>query len=349
MRKQSVVLLFPFSLLFLTCLLCATAKADTNTRMVNYVLGTLDHNYFLLMPHNLSTYEYLNHYPFSAFMFLRFYDREKITNLTVKELKSGSLGGYDSCCAGIEYFDVLKFDKIKGFGPLAKELDTLDEFGIAEKKDSLISALLKCFTHYEGDLQKYLQGENGVHVFRKGEFGFFVETQLKEYNGNVRINERRSPFDCYEEINISEYDFDKKRIKIDTLSPYSKRGAGGWEYHYVKRFKEKYRDMKYRDNTRLYHRDFPLEIDAPMGIDDAKKLFGDKDSAYAETLLTVVPGRGYFGYAGAHFFVMTSEFKIVRITKNFYKKKNWSDKELKFKGPPIVTVELPSNEEHPFY
>ena len=172
---------------------------------------------------------------------------------------------------------------------------------------------------------------------------------MKEYNETVEINARESPSAFYDQIDKRRYDFDRKLIKIDPLSPYSKRSSSGWEYHYIQKFKDKYRDKKYKENSTHYHRDFPEEIEVPLTIDDAKKLFADNDRVYSETVLSVTPKEGYFGYSGVHFFVMASDFEIKKVTKNYYKREQWLHKEKKFLGDPVLTLELESNDEHPFH
>ena len=329
MKKAFVACVF---LLLGAHALCPAAGRHTNARLVNYAVGRYDHNYFLLIPDNLSRHPYLAYHPFTAFMFLKNYDEEKISQLTVKELNSGSLGSSESSCAGPEYFEVLKFDKIKGFEKMAAELDGLDEFGIADRKPRITSALLHCFAEYKKDYDRYLRGNDGPYRFRKGQFGFLLGTPMKEYNETVEINEKESPSAFYDQIDKRSYDFDRKLIKIDPLSPYSKRSSSGWEYHYIQKYKAKYRDKKYKENSMRYHRDFPETIDVPLTIDDAKKLFAENDRVFSETVLTVTPSAGYFGYSGVHFFVMTSNFDIQKVTKNFYKREQWSHEEKGFWG-----------------
>ena len=343
-----------FSILFVAFIttvssICFASESHINAKLVNYTLGRFEHNYFLIIPDNILDYEYLGHYPFTAFMLLRHYDEEKISKLTVNELKTGSLGSSISCCAGSEYYDVLKFAKIKGLEKVAADLETLDEFGITERKNEILSTLLECFAKYKEDYERYLHGTNGCYVIRKGKFRLFAGNQLKEYNDNVKTNERKNPFAFYERININDYDFDKKLITLKILSPYSKISSNGWEYHYIRRFINKYQNQKYRSNPTFYQKDFPIEIKVPMTIDDAKKLFAEKDEVYSETILTVTPEQGYFGYPGAAFFVMTSSFNIKKITKNYYKRRNWSGVEKMFIGGPVLTIVLKSNDKHPFY
>ena len=242
MRKFSVLFVA-----FLTTLssICFASESHINAKLVNYTLGKFEHNYYLIIPDNISDYETLGHYPFTAFMLLRHYDKEKISNLTVKELKTGSLGSPISCCAGNEYFDILKFGKIKGFERVAEDLETLDEFGITERKNEILSTLLECFTKYKEDYERYLHGMSGCYRFRKGKFGLFAENPLKEYNDTVKSNERKNPFSFYERIDITDYDFDKKQISVKLFEPYSKISSNGWEYHYIRKFKNKYQNQKY--------------------------------------------------------------------------------------------------------
>ena len=46
---------------------------------------------------------------------------------------------------------------------------------------------------------------------------------------------------------------------------------------------------------------------------------------------------------------MTSDFEIRKVTKNFYKRKQWSHEEKRFGGDPVLTLELESNDTHPFH
>jgi hypothetical protein len=346
MKKSFIVFIVFFSSFHTLCL---AAENHTNARLVNYAVGRHDHNYFLLLPINISDFECLGHYPFTAFMFLKNYDAEKISKLTVKELNSGSLAGNDSCCASAEYFDVLKFDKIRGFENMARDLERFDEFSITEKKQEIISRLLDCHAAYKKEYQTHLRGMNGSYLFRKSKFGFLIGRPLEAYNENVEINEGESPSAFYDQIDKGHYDFDRRFIKIEPLSPYSKIGSSGWEYHYIQKYKAKYRDKKYKENAKLYHRDFPEEIDVPLTIEDAKKLFADSERVFSETILKVTPKEGYFGYPGIHFFVMTSSFEIKKVIKRFYKKQSWSHKEKRFISDPVLTIELESNEDHPFH
>ena len=107
--------------------------------------------------------------------------------------------------------------------------------------------------------------------------------------------------------------------------------------------------MEYHDKPFLYNIDFPEEMQIPMSLKDAKKIFPDDDRVICETILTVTPEKGAIGYSGTSFFVMTSKFNIKKITKNYYKKKDWSDKDQCFVSDPVLTLELESKENLPFY
>ena len=120
------------------CSSCLALAGSANAKLVNYIFGRYDYSFYLVIPQNLTEYQYLSHYPFTAFMFLYHYDDEKIANLTVKELKSHSLGGAYSCCAGDGFYDALKFDKIKGFEDIADDLDSMDVFDVAERKADIL-------------------------------------------------------------------------------------------------------------------------------------------------------------------------------------------------------------------
>ncbi len=191
------------------------STSSTNAKLVNYIFGRYNYNFFLIIPDNLSEYEYLSHYPFTAFMFLNYYDEQKIADLTVKELKSRSLAGPDSCCADDGFYEVLAFDKIKGFEEFAEALKDYNEFDIAEKKNELLTNLIKIYNHYKDDYDRYLQGIEGTYKFRKNELKHVTLKKLKEYNETVEINDP-DPTSFQERLDIENYDFDKKLPKTIT-------------------------------------------------------------------------------------------------------------------------------------
>ena len=230
----------------------------------------------------------------------------------------------------------------------------MDEFDVAERKSEILSILDKQYKKYYEDYQRYLQGFDGTYKFRKGKLRYSTWNKLKEYNENVELNEP-SPGSFYERINIEDYDFDKKLFKIELLSPNSRRSSKGWEYHYIKKIKREFEgieyqhkavlyNLSYKNKPVLYNPDYPEEIQIPMSLEEAKKIFRDEDSVYCETILTITPEEGVFGYPGAAFFVMTANFNIKTITKNYYKRKSWSNEEQKYIGEPEFTVELSPNE-----
>ena len=347
MRTTTVLIVF---IIVAWCSSCLALASNVNAKLVNYIFGRYDYSFYLVIPQNIEAYQYLNHYPFTAFMFLYHYDEEKIANLTVKELKSHSLGGADSCCAGDGFYDALKFDKIKGFEDIAEELGSMDVFEVAERKADILSTLLENYGNYKKEYKRYLQGFNGTYKLRTGNFSNPNWNKLKEYDENVEIDEP-IPKSFYERIDVKDYDFDKKLFRIELLSPISKISSKGWEYHYLKKLKDEFTgleylkkaalyNLKYKRRPVLYNPDIEEEIQIPMSIDEAKEIFMDENRVFCETILTITPEEGSFGYAGAAFFVKSSNFNIIKITKNYYKNKNWSNQEEKFVGDPVFTVEL---------
>lgn len=343
-----IVPLFIGIIISIWSLPCIASTSSTNSNLVNYIFGRYNYKFSIIIPDNLSEYEYLSHFPFTAFMFLNYYDERKLANLTVKELKSFSLAGPDSCCVDNGFYEVLTFDKIKGFEKFSEALKNYSEFDIAEKKKEILSKLIKTYGQYKEEYDKYLQGFDGTYKFRKNDLRHATLIKLKEYNETVKINEP-DPTSFHERINIENYDFDKKLFNIDVLHPISKRSSQGWEYHYVKEFKKKFGKIEYHDKPFLYNIDFPEEMRIPMSLKDAKKIFPEDDRVICETILTVEPEKGAFGYPGTSFFVMTSKFSIKKITKNYYKRKDWSNKVQMFVSDPVLTIELESKENLPFY
>jgi len=327
---------------------CFASKSMTNAKFVNYIFGRYDYSYFIIQPDNLHEFQHLRHFPFTAFMFINYFNSEKLANLTVKEIKNGSLGSDDSCCAGEEFYEVLKFDKLKGFEAFDWKIKQLDEFGIAAQKNQIIAKLIEIYGNYLSDFKSYLNGIDGTYRLRQGKLRYSTWNKLYEYDEKVEID-IPTPRSNYEQIDIDDYDFDKQVFRIELLSPVSRRGSKGWEYHYVKKFKKKYGSPEYQSHPVLYNIDFPEEMYIPMSLDIAGKMFREEKRLYCETILTVVPESGSFGYSGNAFFVMASNFNIVKVTKNYYKSKSWIKEEGKYVGNPVHTIEVESTKERPLW
>ena len=344
MKKYSTVIIIFIS--FLYCI-PISANSETNANLIHYEFGSIGYEYILLLPDNISDYEYMGHYPLTAFIFLKLYDEKKIEKIGVKQFMSGSLGTDDAFNAGGQYYHVLKFDKIKGFEGTAEKLKSLDEFGIVEQKFEIISKLKECYKNYKHEYETRYLKEN--YIFRKG-LCDKVCAKEKKYNETINkcVPNIKSLF-TYQEIDRGSYDFDNKLIVFDTLKPYSAE-VNGWEHFYMEKFKNKYRRKWYKDKKpQLYRKTFPSKIDFPMNIEKAKMLFADNDPVYCETIVTVKPEEGFFGYSGGQWLILASNFSIRNVRKNYFKGKYWSLEERRFTEGPVMSVEFKSNEQFLFY
>lgn len=328
---------------------CFSSQNMTNARLVNYTFGRFQYSYYLLIPDNIQEYTYLSNYPLTAFIFLYYYDKNKIANLTVKELKSRSLGNSYSDFTNNNFYDVLMYDKLKGFEKIAEYLIKMDEFQIAENKSDIIAELLIVYENYRNEYLMYLKGIEGTYKFRTCNFDIQFSNKLEEYSGNVKKNEL-PPRSYYDIVDIKDYDLDKQVFSIETLAPISTRGLStkAWEYHYKKKIGDRHKNVNLVKSSILQNIVFPDELRIHLSVTDAKKLLKRKDKLYCETILTVKPEKGIFGYEGNAFLIMTSNFNILKITKNYHSGRAWSPVDEKFIEEPIYSIQFESNEENPF-
>lgn len=310
-------------------LFCSQAVAkgkEINAKLIHYNYRYTD--YWLLIPDNIATYNYLSHYPLTAFRFVINYNENKIDNLTVNKLREGRLDGY---------YNILSFEKIKGFEDAAKELKTLDEFSASAKKKEFITKLKNCYKKYENEYKKYL---NNIYVFKNEatwrggrqrihEYSYKVNRILPEYNhGEVKGR-------YY--IKRDNYNFDDKTITLGLLmtSPNWRFSSNWWEYYYKDKFSKKYKRSKTVSNI------FPDAITMPLSIENAKKLFGDKTNAFGDTFLTIKPKPGFFGRSGTLSYIV-SNFDIIKITKKFYGEDTGSEE-------PVLMFEIDTTKNKPLY
>ena len=271
--------------------------------------------YKLLIPDNFKDdYPYLSHYPLAAFRFAKNFNERAIDAITVEKLKSGSLGYHSD-------YDLFRLDKIKGFELTAGEIKSLDEFGIAAKRNEIISKLKESWRNYRKDYNRYLKGTNGSYKFKIDRFHSYYE---QKYGST------------FYEVSKDTYKFDSRMMDIELFQPRSVYQGNGWEYFYVGKFRQKY------SNSRSINAKFPDSISVPLSIDDARKLFGEPDKTFCETILEVIPREGFFGYDGGAYIDLTQDFDIKKIKKYFYK-------ESKGLNEPVLIIVIESSGNKPLY
>lgn len=310
----------------------AIEKEDALSKMGNAPNAKLMKFYFdsynkiqLLIPDNISDYQYLNHYPLSAFLFVTLYDQQKIANLNVKDIMNGHLGRWD-------FYDILSFDRIKGFEDIATEIKKLDEFGVAARKNEIISKLIDCYKTYYKDYERYLKGMNGYYIFKNPtEEDRYTWPMLPEYRKVKSI----PTTNFMHEISRDKYNFDRGLIEIITFGHYRLNYNDSWEYGYMSKFYDIYKNSKKVDPR------FPKSISIPMSIDNARKLFGDQQKAFCETLFTVKPVYGLFGKFSTLTYKV-SNFDIYKITKKCYREDTGFN-------DPVLIFEFESTKDKPFH
>lgn len=295
-----------------------------NAKLVRYAVGY--NTYWLLIPDNIVEYKYLAKYPFTAFLFINWFNETKIDQLSVTTLMKGSL------VPSGDFYYILAFDKIEGFRDTAEKIKNLDEFGMSDKKIEVITKLKECYRNYLEEYNKYLKGVNGHYVFKNGKFSN-SRTIMSEYPHGLytavttdKINQAAST------VSRSDYNFDSKTITLELLGPIANSGMedeGMWERQYRSKFYENHK-------TNL-----PENITVPMSIDDAKKLFGNEDKAFCVSYLAVKPRFGFFGYVGT-ITQRVMNFDVLKIGKKCFRKDTgWES--------PVLMFEITSTPGKPLY
>ena len=76
---------------------------ETNSKLNAYYIDR--DKYFYLIPNNINDYEYLSHNLVTAYSFIYYAQYNPLDKLSVRQIKSGSMG--------IKYYPVLHYYKLK--------------------------------------------------------------------------------------------------------------------------------------------------------------------------------------------------------------------------------------------
>lgn len=317
---------------FLVILFSFLSKAEafqTNAHMIQYGTNTSPLEFLLVVPDDFSGYDYLSHYPWTAFLFVQDYDERKIDQLTVTQIKSGSLGRYSS-------YHVLSFSKIKGFEEMAELLKTADEFEIESKKDHIKAKLKECYRKYYNEFKtKYLNNyftfvsyhhHDGTKAEMLPEYNPPSIKDEKDFRGHRMTKESHRYVD---KISKRQYDFDRKLLTLYAL------GGVPEEHHLNSSWKRAYVD---RINNAKYNKRFPEQMQINVSIEDARKLFSGRNLSCV-TVLTVKPRQGIILFTQRP---RIQQFNIHKITKIFY------DESHSYDNPNLI-IEIPSNPMKPLY
>lgn len=296
-----------------------------NAKLVKYIVGY--NTYWLLLPDNIDEYKYLGKYPFTAFLFVNWFNETKLDQIPVKTLMQGSLA------PGGDFYYILAFGKIEGFQDTADRIKNLDEFEMSSKKNEVIAKLKECYRNYLEDYKKYLRGNNGYYVFKNGKYPRDTTTELTEYPHGTWTSVRMAGIDYqWSTVSRDDYSFDKQAITLELLGPIANSGmeeSGMWESEYERRFYQNHQNG------------LPKKITVPMVMDDAKKLFGSEKEAFCQSLLAVQPKFGFFGNSGT-ITQMVTNFGILKIGKTCFRKDTGFES-------PVLMFEIGSTPAKPLY
>ena len=199
---------------------------DTIPARIEYY-KTGRNTYSYLRPVDLNTYVYLSFHPLTAFLFAATLDEEKISNMTVSDLKHLCFANYVFGQSDESYVYALYY--IKGFEEYAHEIEKEDEFGIQSKKDVYISKLQECYANYKNEFEnRYLKtcmsiiGGTEQTIERKS---------IKWYGKNASESVITPTFIS---LNKSNYNFDTQEFQID-LPFFGNDYGTNWDFDIEKR------------------------------------------------------------------------------------------------------------------
>ena len=285
---------------------------DANAKLQHY--GFRDFDYYFIVPDNINGYKYLFKNMPAGFVFVNI-NPDKLRSLSVKNIKSGSLGQF-------EKYDMLRFENIIGMEQLSIDIKNMDMFGVEEKKGQIIDKLLYCQNKYREEYNEYLKIRYRFNAIGKN-------TDTKEYYKYFQINKKFIVGYGYP----YSYDFDNKVLSFDTFNPKSRHLAekdmNSWEYQYIIKYNSKYRNRK----------EFPIKQKISLGVEDAKKIFQGDSNIFAETIFDVSLSNGLIGYHVLHN-AEIQNMNMNRIIKKFYRDKPGNDNSM-------VVIEIRSTNINP--
>jgi tetratricopeptide (TPR) repeat protein len=251
--------------LILSKLAIANNIIDTNATVleINNYICSPGYNKSLLIPHDKTEFPLINQNPFAFYLFSNKLKQKDISKIKIETLKKDK-----------SFFcHALPLHFIDGF-TLATDIYTMDDLDLAEKKDDIISQLQKCHLRYRAEYNKLLK-KDFIFLSRrsakwsklKGYEQFWDDKQMAWTT--VKVLSQRKDFYCFNPVKKSDYNIDKRTLKVKLFA--ADRDKTEWERDYITR---------YRLNS---------DIDIPMTIKQAKKLFAKSDQALYYTYVTIKP------------------------------------------------------------
>lgn len=227
-----------------------------------------------IVPKDLSNYKYLSYNSKIAFYILK-YNPQKISQISVEGIRRKCIDTYH--CGNTQ------FKNIKGLEELDKQIDSLSNFDIADKKQEIIEKIMRVFESYELEYNQFLN-------YNKGYYSILEEHGLRSQDQHWKYQTLSKQ---------SNYNYDAK-----TLS---------FKYFNDPSIADIYSSMT-GINFQITNREGTATI--PMPTEQAKKLFGDKEQVICKSLITLKVKPGYYYDSLGSFF--TSRFDVVKFTKICY-------------------------------
>jgi hypothetical protein len=280
---------------------------NCNSKM--YVYTYIYPRFFVVLPDDTSELNYLRDDFISGILFINLFDESLIDRLTIKDIRYHCLerrfeGEITPPRDAKSYpAGAVKFYEVKGLIEMSNNIRKLDEFGVAEKKDEVISLLKKAHMNYKNEHNRLIRGR--VYRFKTGSTYRVGIGPLNRYRNADKINRKA-------------YDIDKKLLTLKTLGSFSE---GQWENEYSRKVNESY-------GGRLV---FKEDITIPLSVKDAKLLFQEGGDVYYETVVEASMATGFINFNPSTNYVQN--MRIERIIKIFYKDKLLT-------GDPILVLEI---------
>lgn len=258
-----------------------------------YYIGST--SFYFLRPIDLMQYTYLSYYPLTAYMFCMKMNEQKISEITVAELKSGFFNGYTKETSWTEVAKVFNLNYIKGFEEDAKFLASMDEFEIAERKEEFKSKLLECWKLYDAEFEnRYLKHKYSITPHTKS-YAFDQGKPLLEYKSGDYIPSRSALITLFFNSQKDDYDFDNQYLNLD--------------YPFFNQSSFPFTDITLKEKKYLTFK----KVYLPLGVIKTYKLNQHERFSYVYTFI-VSPTREFSktNYLGAHYYSYC-EFDINSI------------------------------------
>lgn len=297
MKKILITIFLFFLILNISSYVFAYEESAVNAKLIevnDYVYSPSD-KISIIVPLDQEKYPLINRNPLLFFLFVNNWNERKIDNIKIEKIKDGTLSGH-----------LLPFSKIEGF-TMASEIAKLNKFELLDKRGDIIANLKKCYLNYKEEYNKYLT-DNFIFTNCPKIRNW---TKLKGYTEfkDINVKNQTESSKCRNTVRNDRYNIDTRMVKISLFGFWDE---GNWEnmYRYA-----------YNDSCKKeYGKRIPKDIDIPLPVDKAKKLFLNSEKAYYQSLITVKPLRGWMPISFQTAYCECVGFKILNIRKIFLTK-----------------------------